>query len=377
MSTIPAVKLLIGAPLATALRWDPEDLTAELLPCFRTDPSVNVGRDSDAVPDPSIRPQWRQLSLKREHLKTGLTQASQQEWQPEDEETSFLDTRELSLPSKPHSQEQEEELPKLVISQFLEHSFALHEEIPSSQLQGISESPTISFTSSFTSSTSHSSSYSLPSLPSPRLVIPRANQITNLNSIPNTFHISSIIPQTITVNLIVGIISLPQSRTIVTRKGGRILELIEMTVGDETKAGFGINLWLGPASTAPPPIDQQQQSTLRDIAATLRPKDIILARNVALSSFRGNVYGQSLRKEVTKIDLLYRNLVDRTDVGGVYRASDLRREGGDEQVEKVKRVRDWVTNFVGVPDMVIEQKGGDVGDGRARKRARILPDDTQ
>lgn len=118
------------------------------------------------------------------------------------------------------------------------------------------------------------------------------------------------------------------------------MNLIELIVGDESKTGFGINFWLS----------GQQKGETEKILDALRPQDVVLMRNVALSSFRGKVYGQSLRKDVTKVHLLYRKRVDRTDVGGCYSTAELDSEERENlQVEKTKRVREWVQKFVGGP----------------------------
>ncbi len=94
----------------------------------------------------------------------------------------------------------------------------------------------------------------------------------------------------------------------------------------------------------------------------LRPRDVVMIQNVALSSYRGKVHGQSLRRDVTKMDLLFRRPVDDADPEGVYRASNLRNPI-DPQIKKVKAVRDWLLDFV--------------GDGKKRKGQTSLPADTQ
>jgi hypothetical protein len=165
-----------------------------------------------------------------------------------------------------------------------------------------------------------------------------------------------------TVNLIVGIISIPEPRHIKTRRGADV-ELIEVLVGDETKSGFGISFWLSSQSTG---------GDMRTALSGLRPQDIVLMRNVALSSFRDKVYGQSLRKEMTKVHLLYRNRVDKSDIEGFYRAGDLAPDvqRTHPQVEKTKRVREWVMKFVGL--------GASQRKGKAFEVVKeALPPDTQ
>jgi hypothetical protein len=185
-----------------------------------------------------------------------------------------------------------------------------------------------------------------------------------------------------TVNLIVGIISIPPARLIRTRRGADV-ELIEVLVGDETKSGFGINFWLhaskSQAQAKSESVSGQGQSEMGKVLSGLRPQDVILVKNVALSSFRNKVYGQSLRKEMTKVCLLYRNRVDKSDIRGVYSRKDLEAGLGNAQglasaqIQKTSRVKEWVMRFVGVV-----AGGQNKGKGRAEEIVgEVLPADTQ
>jgi len=110
------------------------------------------------------------------------------------------------------------------------------------------------------------------------------------------------------------------------------------------------------------------RSALRRDLKLLRPRDVVVIQNVALSSFMGQVHGQSLKKDVTKINLLFRKKIDDEDIGGVYSVQSLRHAtDSDPQLLKVKRVRDWMLEFVG------ERKGN----GQRGGRRRQLPPDTQ
>lgn len=161
-----------------------------------------------------------------------------------------------------------------------------------------------------------------------------------------------------TVNLIVGIIAIPEPRTIKTKRGANV-KLIEALVGDETKSGFGINFWIGPSQTA----------DFKESIGSLRPQDVVLIRNVALDSFRGKVYGQNSRKGFTTVHLLYRSRVDRNDVSGYYTRSDFTAVNtANPQLAKTRSVREWVLRFLG-------------GRGRRKRGAEtqdsLLPPDTQ
>lgn len=287
-------------------------------------------------------------------------------------DTSFFTTTSVSFSSDTPGAEPELELASSaetneeILSQFYEHSFAVHEGMQSSQI-ALPPKPGSQDSQPDTSNITHSSFYSTDSdsttffsssseathyhnmQPS---LIPHSGPITNLKSIPNACYLSSINPQTMTVNLLVGLISIAPPRTIKTRRGGREVEIVEMLVGDETKAGFSINFWLQPT---PLPVSNPRQPVvdkdkdLRQKLCQLRPQDIILVRNAALSSFQKKVFAQSLRKNMTKLDLMFRNIIDEQDEPGAYSTTHLSQEEEclDAQAVKAKKVREWVTQFVG------------------------------
>ena len=100
-------------------------------------------------------------------------------------------------------------------------------------------------------------------------------------------------------------------------------------------------------------------------------RDVVLMRNVALTSFRGRVYGQSLRRGMTRVELVYRfggqgEEAERGVLAGMGRELD--GEGGGVVLEKVRRVREWVLGFVG---------GGDRRKGGKGEKGVQLPPDTQ
>ena len=239
-----------------------------------------------------------------------------------------------------------------ILTQYYEHSFAVHEDALPADDSFLSSPYSSSFPSTSTTNNNEALTTTHPTtnlLPSP--------QLTNLAAIPSASYLHSIEPQTMTVNLLLGIIALPPPRTIITRKTARALALHELTVGDDTKAGFGINIWLPPEPRFADGMQKTKkngdgEADLRVMMEGLRVRDVVLVRNVALAAFRGRVYGQSLRRGVTRVELVWRGR-------GVERR-------GWEGVEKVRRVREWVLGFVG---------GG--GDGGGRERGVQLPADTQ
>ena len=347
---------LTGAPLPSSLGWTEEELCAPLQPGF----TERVSIEATGISTTDDRaPSWRSLPLEKPHLPTGLTQLSREylsfeEYGHINNEASFLSTSELSFDfTDPHGYPSERSQvsdsdKEDVFTQYYEHSFALHENIPSSQIVG-AESLEESFT---TEPEDFSIVFPASSQSHPDAQLMRSkltsSHLSDLKDMPNAAYLRSITPQTMTVNLVVGIISISQPRTIKPRKGGRSIELVEMLVGDDTKAGFGINIWLPPSSPETIHPARQDVDLLRTQTSQLRPQDVILAKTVALSSFRGQVYGQSLRRGMTTLDLLYRNVADGDDARGAFCAAELEQGAVNEpQVRKVRDVRDWVMRFVG------------------------------
>jgi hypothetical protein len=51
---------------------------------------------------------------------------------------------------------------------------------------------------------------------------------------------------------------------------------------------------------------------------------------------------------MTKVHLLYRNRIDKSDIGGCYNSADLASvDNIHPQIDKTRRVREWVLRFVG------------------------------
>lgn len=373
---------LTGAPLSSSLQWNDEVLTAPMQECFLEGLKIEKLKASLLVQN---EPVWRSLSLEQEYLHPGFTQMiGMNDLRAENAPATFLDTSHFSLNSgvldrdPNHSSIPCKSTDDDLLTQYYEHSFAVHQEIPDSRITEFDSLDETSFVSAFDdTSTSFETSASdsvRKDVTSKRLA---SSLLSDLKCIPYAQHLRSIAPQTVTANLVVGIISISQPRQIRTRRGRRTVELVEMLVGDDTKAGFGINLWL--PDSEPSKEGESRVNDLRSVVARLRPRDIILARNIALDSFQGRVYGQSLRKNMTTLDLLYRNTVDSTDQAGAYTARDLK-EGNTtiSQLAKVRKVRQWVMEFVGAgtsPSGSRPAGGHDGGGGGHQLEA--LPQDTQ
>lgn len=350
------VLFLTGAPLLNSLTWEEDKLCAVLQPCFSEFSEHHCQTVASAG---TVAPVWRSLPLVQPHLPTGLTQLDRDSWasgvqEDIEHETSFLSTSNLSFVSAISNEDRNrgslgsELSDEEFLSQYYEHSFALHEDVPSSQILGsasamVDESFGTEAEELSIALTDDSDREADDQLARSKLI---SSHLSDLKDLPNAAYLYSITPQTMTVDLVVGIISISQPRTVKTRRGGREVELVEILVGDDSRAGFGINMWLSPVEETIK--SRPRNEHLRNETLQLRPRDVVLARQVALCSFRGKVYGQSLRRGMTSLTLLYRNVVDKDDTKGAFRAKDFRDEGvRDGQMMKVYKVKDWVLQFVG------------------------------
>lgn len=389
--------LLTGAPDASSLQWETGLLNTQLLPAFLDHDSSKETQTEVTKDQPP--PAWRYIPMMSKHLPTGLSQIGIRRSKdyvdsaPRHVETSFFSTASFSVGSTTaliddsvdftSSAETDEE----VLSQFYEQSFVIHENTASSQIQLqkvaqiVADDPTAAITStSFLTSTCASDSFASSVLMvHERTPVIASGRINDLREIPDSSYLRSIVPQTMTVNLVVGIISISTPRSITTRREGRQMRLIEMLVGDETKAGFSINFWL-------PSLQQgrersQKGEHLEDVLGTLRRQDVVLIQNVALNAFMGKVYGQSLRKDMTKLDLLHRNLGDDGNGIRAHKArSSLEEHDVHPQTAKMTRVQQWVMTFVG--SMARSKSAVITGERVQGKREMegqqdILPPDTQ
>ncbi|KAG8423735.1 hypothetical protein J3458_000602 [Metarhizium acridum] len=285
---------------------------------------------SNNLPPQTQYTAWRSLPLARQPLHTGFTQAHQLPQPHGPSSPSFFTTADTTThgfataPDREGTQD--------VLAQFCEQSLAAHNSNAAPDLDSFD--------------TTESASFMTTSLLSEdgRAVPPGPLHLSDLEDVPSAKQVTFLQPQTVTLNLVVGVLSVAQPRT-VTTKWGSTLSLIEVLVGDDTATGFAVTFWL--------PVDKVAESD----AVKLRRQDVVLMENVALHAFRGKVYGQSLRRGLTRLHLLWRG-----EGGGCYSTRSLVRAGGDNpQVDKVRAVRDWVLRFVGL-------------DSKGRKRTRGLVD---
>ncbi|KAB8258278.1 hypothetical protein BDV32DRAFT_126128 [Aspergillus pseudonomiae] len=349
---------LMGAPTMRSLQWNEEELlTAPVSPFQSSD--IHNGEDLLFTDPNPVK--WRLLQDERfveapdENPGLGI-----------DRGTHFFTTQDLVAPSSLSTAPEDSTL-----TQFYDHSFTVHEtsEITAPGVH-LGDSAKESDIGADSTGTSIATEESLG------LESPVQGGITDLQNIPSAAYLTSIVPQTMTVNLIVGIATIRPPRRIVTRRWKNELDLVEIVVGDDTRSGFGVTFWLPPVEKRIALGHHDESHELRKMLETLRPRDIVLLRMVGLSSFRERVYGQSLRKGITKVDLLHRQRVDVTDAGGMYSARSLMNHDttakNDELLRvKARKVREWIRRFVST---TTDLAGGDARE--PTQRGPSLPPDT-
>ncbi|CEO60236.1 hypothetical protein PMG11_04874 [Penicillium brasilianum] len=353
---------LMGAPLPSSLDWDNDELLNGAIQPFQgTDihqHEVSIIQSGDPV-------KWRVLQpLHIEHP------ASYFEFYHGQENPSFLTAAQL-VEADGESMNEDS-----ILSEFYDHSFVIHEtsEIFVSGLRDEESTQESGGPLSCIDAASTRTAAEVNDDEEPRS-LRISGPIRDLQDLPTAGYLQSITPQTMTVNLIVGIIAIHPPRRVVTRRWKTELDIIELIVADETRTGFGVNFWI-PAQKSISCKTQDADRLGRSLAM-LRPRDIILLSTVGLSSFRDQVYGQSLRGRMTRVELLHRQPVDATDTAGFYKG-DLRWDSSPDEadlpLQKTRRVRKWVLQFVGATD---EAGGGPSGMSRTQRGHQRLPPDTQ
>lgn len=396
------VIILTGAPEADRLDWNSPDLLQtfqESIAAFAglSKQSKHAHLRSTASQDKSLldMPVWRTLSLQRAHVPTGFSQYHDLNIVNHfPSSADFLTTAGISFDAESEglSQDDTANHESKLLAEWYEHSLALHDDLVSSQLVshdsqdhhgsgeealpagGADHSKSVSFLSnseegdSTTVLTNDDATIVVRTPLQPgrkRNAHAPADHLSDLEDIPPARYLESIQPQTMTVTLIAGIISIAAPRTVETRFGST-RTLVEVLIGDDTKSGFSVTFWLGPADS---------DGALGPLAG-LRAQDVVLLRNVALNVFKGKVYGGSLPRGMTGVYLLHRGRkLGPGDDGGHYAAADLAKVGRrgakqqkvHPQLEKTRRVRDWVLKFVGGAGR--PAGAGDAGGGGGTKRS--------
>ena len=260
----PKVMIFTGAPANDAIDWASEELLNDFLePLARFSgtykaPGTNANTEAEeTVLDIAT---WRSIPLQQQRLQTGFTQVHEfvGYYQASQDFFSTADTQDTDAASQSLREE------------FYEHSLRVYDDITSSQLPTATLNSTAEETSfistqdeSFRSSIKESTFIDQGD----RTLGLGTARLSNLGDLPNASYLNSIEPQTMTVNLIAGVISVAEPRTVRT-KWGRSKSLVELIIGDESKSGFSITFWLSDdaisASEAIPHTQQPLKTALNN-----------------------------------------------------------------------------------------------------------------
>ena len=306
--------MLNGAPLSEHLDFSDSTLLA-------TEKCNAFAINNASTEESTSALKWRSLSTKNTRLRTGWSQP----YLPGSTHRADVS---LSIPnvqrSSPLHQEDTTDLdytmasfedPSLAVDDFLEHSLAFHDTLLSSQVFQEDVADTTVGSSLLTTSFGTTiSDFSSPSkdVSEHNLIIqlPSKLIITTLGSLPSAQHLRSIYPQTPTPNFLCTLTASPEQREVLVRKGGYRMNLWEITVADDTRSNFKVTLWLRP----PRQSNNEQthaQNLLLQTLQSIKVGDILLLRNIALTSFRESVFGQSLNPGITRartcVDVLMRS----------------------------------------------------------------------
>lgn len=380
------LKLLNGAPLRENLDFNENTLIA-VSECHGFNPKSRKGQ---ATEQQTVL-KWRDIGLTNTRLHTGWSQPfvpgtglqgvdnNQSFAIPNLEDSSALpeyDTTNLdtTLTLDEHTS---------AVDDYLQHSLIFHDTLLSSQVvQDVAADNTVASSSFLT--TSFGTTSSGLSSPSPVdnqvliLQVPSTMAVTALGSLPSAQYLRSIYPQTPTSNFLCALMTTPERREVFVRKGGYKMDLWEITVGDDTCSNFKVTFWLRPPRDSNNEQNHAQVQLLHTLER-LQVGNIILLRNVALTSFRDTIYGQSLNTAITRVrtsvDVLTKDSgMSVAQVGGL----------SASVVGTLMRVKRWARLHVaGMPDNIRKRKGGPSMEGHGAKRSFVssardeaLPPDT-
>lgn len=367
------LKLLNGAPLCEDLDFS-NSVLLEATKCHAFHVEHRDGKSTEE--DAAFR--WRDIGSKRELLRTGWSQP----YLPGSVIQGPYDGYSFTIPGV----EESSELPQYdatsldttlrfeegvsTAEDYLQHSLIFYDTLLSSQVvqDAASADDTVNSSSflstSFDTTTSGFSSPSPGESRAPVLQVSSAIIVTPLGSLPGAQHLRFIYPQTPTPNLLCALMTTPERREVFVRKSGYKMDLWEITVGDDTRSSFKVTFWSRP----PRESNTEQDHThvrLLQILEHLQVGDIVLLRNIALTSFRDIVHGQSLNTAITRaktsVDVLVKSSgMSVVKIGGL----------PGSVVEKLTRVKRWArSHVVGDADKLRKREGDPSRPNRAAKRS--------
>ncbi|KAK4502665.1 hypothetical protein PRZ48_006091 [Zasmidium cellare] len=352
------VVFLAGAPEADSLTWEDSQLspyfTAPIRRFLGDAATQDETTQASTIPASHPLAKWRAVDTPgHERPGEGATKPKTRA-----ERTQFL-----SFHDSADSEHED----------FLEYSLAVLQDLESSQIDDAEATfldetnvlPSTSFSTTVSTEYSLRSEASMSAALPSQQVVSFSGPITDLRRVPNARHLQSIHPQTMTINVLAGVISIQAPRTVHVRRSGAEMDIVEVLLGDDTRAGFSISFWLAPVDSQRP-FQSFNKDGLRGKLSDLRIGDVVLVTQIALSEFRGNVYGQSLSRRITRNNTSLTVLSDH--VGGL----------SGSNATKLEKVRNWSRNFVGKGHQPQESPELPRSSTSKRRRSEMeLPPDTQ
>lgn len=369
-----AIKFLTGAPERSSLSWTREELLNDFLPSFS---KYIRGASKEAVSSSDAWsgswPSWRTVTSIHVHNDGPITALEvDRNKSPPHGDTGIAGAEGSESPITDEGGEE------------LESSFVVHEFFEPSQVVSITQynnDLSILDDDNFASFANfEDTSYSILSHADDSILekqsLPTDEYLTNLSALPNANYLRRILPGTMTINIIGGIVDISPPRAVTVRRlgGSYDMNIVDLYVRDDTEAGLKITIWLKPELCANIRSLKHQEVGLHLIISRLRRGDIVFLKHIALRSYRGEVCGQSLSSERypnngTKIALLCRGEGARDKLENLSRTHAI----------KLAKVQAWVTQFLGPRTGArIDCEGGESRKvlGKRKLRYEELPEDT-
>lgn len=372
------LKTLNGAPLCEHLDFNQETLLdpQEREPAFRNFLAGKTSSPVDEDVGTSMVIKWRRLEARNTRLQSGWSQP----YLPRDSTTDSKSG--LSYTTVPRGQASSpitqgllddttdtfEDYPSTV-GGFLQHSLIFHDTLMSSQIatdapqsrldgadgadNSISSSSFMS--TSFDTVTTEDSETAGALSQGPILQLPPNLLITSLGSLPNAAHVRSVFPSTLDRNLLCVLTAEAELREVIVKTTGKVVNLFEITVADETSTGFKISLWYRPGRA-----QDRTQETIRGTLDNIQVGDILFLRKIVLNDYRDTVYGLFHSKAKSTVEVVMK-------ADGSFGYKHILPVDAEE---KFRRIKCWANIYV-APELggSRKRKGDVAGGGSAQKKS--------
>ena len=175
----------------------------------------------------------------------------------------------------------------------------------------------------------------------PKILQDQHLHLVPLSGLPSAGEVDRLMPQTVTVSLLVIALKVDFKCQLRTRRTGQRFDLVEISVGDDTQNNFSINIWLKSSLPSSESTDTAecsvQMNKSRSTINLIKTGDLLLLENVALATWKGCIYGQNLRKRVGNIETKI-HIIERTQLDS---------PSSTNLATRITKVKDWAMKYVG------------------------------